>query len=310
MKNHYKFISAAFLFFAGISISVQAQQIINKTFDHINELNIEGGSIEVSYEGIDNQKEIKLTASLGANEQADKDLIFVTIGNTLKISYQSNSNNWNNNNSNKTKRYIRITGPSEIVLKASNSSGILKVKNIHSAQTILKASSGIIEVENINGNLHLSASSGQIKAKDIQGDVKANISSGQLEIDKVNGNLELKSTSGMAKAKNISSQLQASLTSGSVSVENIGSLGNIELSSGHFKAKNAGLGANSSFRGSSGAIVIHTSSDLNAYNYELSVGSGMVRVGNQSNSEGILINNQAASTISGKIGSGMISITQ
>ena len=80
--KHYFLLVA--LLFIGIGSS-QSQQLINKTFKGIQKLEIKSGSIEIQYEGNENRDYIDLEAFLGQEENADKNLVMITVGNTLKI---------------------------------------------------------------------------------------------------------------------------------------------------------------------------------------------------------------------------------
>ncbi|UCS95678.1 DUF4097 domain-containing protein [Echinicola marina] len=293
------------LFLFGLSLGFgQAQSKIEKSFDHIEKLEIQGGSISLSYEGNPSQSSIEVTADLGDDQNADKNLIFVTVGNTLKISYQ-NTGNWNNNHN---KRYIHITGPEVIVLKAVNSSGKMHIKGVASELTMLTASSGIIQVEDISGNLKLAGSSGKIEAYNVEGDVDCKMTSGIMDLEYIKGNTSLSSSSGKITAKHVAGELNVKITSGSVDLEDISTLGELKLSSGMMNAKKVGFGPNTSFSGSSGMFKVKANALLDNYNYDMNAGSGMVKVGKQSSSDHLLIDHGAAYTIKGNIGSGMISI--
>ncbi|WP_215224486.1 DUF4097 domain-containing protein [Echinicola shivajiensis] len=304
MKTSFRYIGVL-IFLFGISLGYShGQSKIEKSFDNIEKLEIQGGSISLSYEGNTSQSSIKVTADLGDDQNADKNLVFVTVGNTLKISYQK-TGNWNNNNN---KRYIHITGPEVIVLKAANSSGKMHIKGVASELTELTASSGIIQVEDISGNLKLAGSSGKIEVNSVEGDVECNMTSGMMDLEYIKGNTSLSSSSGRITAKHVAGELNVKITSGSVSMEDISTLGKLKLSSGMMKAKKVGFGPNTSFSGSSGMFNIKANALLDNYNYDLNAGSGMVKVGDMSSSDHLHIDHGADHTVKGNIGSGMITI--
>ncbi|WP_186754290.1 DUF4097 family beta strand repeat-containing protein [Echinicola salinicaeni] len=304
MKTSFRYIGFL-LFLFGISLGhSQGQSKIEKSFDNIEKLEIQGGSISLSYEGNASQSSIEVTADLGDDQNGDKNLIFVTVGNTLKISYQK-TGNWNNN---KNKRYIHITGPEVIMLKAVNSSGKMHIKGVASELTELKASSGIIHIEDISGNLRLAGSSGKIEVNNVEGDVDCKMTSGIMDLEYIKGNTSLSSSSGKITARHVAGELNVKITSGSVDLEDISTLGALKLSSGMMNAKKVGFGPNTSFSGSSGMFKVKANALLDNYNYDMNAGSGMVKVGKQSSSDHLLIDHGAAYTIKGNIGSGMISI--
>ncbi|GGF21620.1 DUF4097 family beta strand repeat-containing protein [Echinicola rosea] len=306
MKNLLTHISLVAYLFLAASTTALGQSKIEKSFENIHKLDIEGGSIEISYQGNAGQDLIEVVADLGNDEDAGKNLVFVTIGNTLKISYQTPSNSWKNNN--KGKRYVRITGPEVIDLSAVNSSGKMYISTVKSDKIYLKASSGMIEAEDLTGDLDIKASSGKISLKRVTGNVLCKVSSGMAALEYIKGNTDITSSSGKIEANHIAGEVNVSVTSGSASLEDIATVGSMKLSSGHVKAKKVGFGPNTSFNGNSGAFHIKANADLARYNYDLSAGSGMVKVGGSHSSDHLVINNQGTYTITGKIGSGMISI--
>ncbi len=109
-------------------------------------------------------------------------------------------------------------------------------------------------------------------------------------------------------AQYIQGEIDVNITSGSVHLNEISQLGHLKLNSGLIKAEQVGLGPNTSFMGNSGAFKIQTFSDFMDFNFDLQAGSGMVKVGDQSSSDQLWIENGSEFTIYGKIGSGIISI--
>jgi len=280
---------------------------LKKEYTGISSIEVESGMLAVSYEGKSGASHINMEAYLETNNDQGQDIVFVTIGNTLKIKYQSGSSNYNNAN-NRTKGHIYLSGPEDVKITLVSSSGTVNLTNISSPYTSLKVSSGNINLSNINGDLSLTGSSGRIKANGINGAVKCSISSGVVELNDVEGPLDFSSSSGRLNAKNINGKVDISLSSGSINLENISELGNLTLSSGSIKAENAGLSAATKLNGSSGSIRIKTPTALNLYNYSLNAGSGSLRVGEVSKAKNLEINNYSQNTIKGNIGSGMIAI--
>ncbi|MEX2511393.1 MAG: DUF4097 family beta strand repeat-containing protein [Cyclobacteriaceae bacterium] len=285
-----------------LSNAAQAQELIEKTFSgkEILELQVEG--IEVNYQGISGKEDISLEALLGKNENTDKSLIMVSIGNKLKIAYKPPKGN------DPTRKFINLKGPESINLNFKNSSGSLRVSNVNAPSTILKVGSGLLDASNINGNVETIATSGKVILKNIQGNVFCDITSGVAEIEKIQGNMDFSATSGMLKAKDILGRLNAKITSGNIRLEEIGELGNLNVTSGNIKAHYAGLGDQTNLQGSSGNIDISTPSMLENYNFDLNAGSGSLRVGNHSHSKTLNIQNGAFPTVKGNIGSGSIRI--
>ncbi|MEX2566276.1 MAG: hypothetical protein WD431_10065 [Cyclobacteriaceae bacterium] len=103
--------------------SAQAQEVIEKTFPGIEILEVQVEGIEVSYQGVSVKEDISLEALLGKNENPDKSLIMVTIGNKLKIAYNPPKG------IDPSRRFISLRGPESIHLNFKNSSGSLRISS-------------------------------------------------------------------------------------------------------------------------------------------------------------------------------------
>lgn len=307
MKNLTKIfaLSLGLLFVATLSFGQNIIVDATKSYSNIKSIQVNGAWLEVTYQG-GSSSEVKVEAYLESND-TNQDIVFVTLGDVLKISYErsgKDSYSWNN----KSKGYIKITGPEEVALQLQNSSGTLLVNNVSNNETVLRVSSGKISASSITGDLDIQASSGSLKIDRVSGDVKVGITSGGADISNVKGDIQYKSSSGSLKAENITGQIDATLTSGSARLSNVGTLGTLKLSSGSIKAENAGLGKNSSFSGSSGSFQIQTPSDLHAFNFSLQASSGNVKVGNSNSGKSLDITNGSGPLVKGSISSGNITI--
>lgn len=302
MKRHFLLCCVALI---GLPLMALAQNEISKQYTGIQHLEVQGGPLEVSYSGFADQKDITITAFLGEEQEREKDVVFVTMGNVLKVAY-SPSKRFDNYNG--PKRYVKITGPEEVVLEIKNSSGQIVVDKVRGENTRLVVSSGQIKASNIEGDLTLQGSSGNIQAKNVTGSVTCSITSGLSTLEDIAGNLDFSSTSGRLNASKVGGRVDAGLTSGSMSLNEVGELGEISISSGNVKAKGAGLGNRTHLRGSSGSFSIHTPSDLGAFNYDLQASSGSVSVGSSSGGKKLKIENGAPGTVKGSISSGRIRI--
>lgn len=305
MKSNLKFhLLCIGLLFFGVGSS-KAQQAINKSFSGIEILEIKTGAIEVQYEGKDNLDQVNLEAVLGHEENADKDLVMITVGNTLKIAY-----NGGTNSRPKNKKYLKLIGPSKIQLNIKSSSGAIYVSGVRATSHQLEASSGQVKATDIKGDLALKASSGNVQLAGLTGNLDCRVTSGNAVVEEVIGNMNFKATSGQLKVNSLSGLLNAKLTSGNMKLNQIGELGNLEVTSGNIKANQAGLGLGTNTNASSGNIQIYTGSNLNDFNFDMKAGSGNISVGNRSGRRTIFIDNGKSTTIVGKVGSGNISIQQ
>ncbi|MFT4857810.1 MAG: lia operon protein LiaG [Algoriphagus sp.] len=306
MKNLTKIftLSLGLLLLATLSYAQNVIVDSNKSYSNIKSIEVNGGWLDVTYEG-GSGSEVKVEAYLESNE-TNQDIVFVTLGDVLKISHERNNNNYSWNS--KNKGYIKITGPKEVALQLRNSSGSIVVNNVSNDETQLKVSSGKISASAIDGNLDIQATSGSLKIEGIKGDVIAGVTSGNADIFNVTGDVKYKSTSGSLDAENIAGEINISLTSGNARLNTIGSLGSLRFTSGNIRAENAGLGDHTSFEGTSGNFKVQTSSDLKAFNFSLKASSGNVKVGNISTGKSLEMDNGSSSWVKGSISSGNITI--
>ena len=306
MKN-YKRLSLIALLLLISSTWVAAQNVLvntTKKYNNIKQIEVESGWLDVSYQGGEGT-EVSVEAYLESNI-TDQDIVFVTLGDVLKVSYKRSGEkyNWNGKN----KGYLKISGPKSMKLSVRGSSGKIDLTNLVSENTVLQLTSGTIAAAQIKGNLKLTSTSGTLKANGIEGNVEARLTSGNAYLENITGTVNYESTSGSLDAKNIDGVLSARLTSGNAKIENAKQLGQLSFTSGNVRAMNSGLGANTQFTGTSGNFNIQTSSDIKAYNYSIKAASGNIRVGNSSSTKSLELNNNGSTWIKGTITSGNITI--
>ncbi|NVJ85801.1 MAG: DUF4097 family beta strand repeat protein [Algoriphagus sp.] len=298
-------LGLSFIFLATIAFAQNVLVDVNKSYPGINRLEVEGGWLDVSYEG-GSGADVQVEAYLASNDE-DQDIVFVTVGDVLKIKYERKSRNMTWSNS-QNKGFIKIKGPESIEITFRNSSGNTTVRNVASEETYMKVTSGRITAEGIDGDLTIGATSGRLIVSDVAGNVTASLTSGNGEINQVSGDVDYKSTSGSLDASQIDGELSVEFTSGRAVLENIGQLGTLKFTSGSIRAEEVGLGPNTSFSGSSGNFRIQTYSDLSDFNFNLSSSSGNLTVGDRRSSKNLEIDNGSDTWIKGRITSGSISI--
>lgn len=297
-------ITLSLLLMTGVTFAQNVVVDTKKNYSNIKKIEIDGGWLEVSYQG-GSTSEVEVEAYLMSND-SDQDIIFITIGDVLKITHERKQNNYDWNT--KNKGYIKITGPTSIALDLKSSSGSMTVSNVSNEMTNLKVSSGKISAREIKGDLTIKASSGSLDVNGIEGNVVAGVTSGNADILNVKGNVDYESTSGSLTADQISGELNTSLTSGNAKLTNIGTLGSLKFTSGNIRAENSGLGENTRLNGTSGNFRIQTPSNLKNYNFSLSASSGSLKVGGTNTGKNLEIDNDASSWVRGSISSGNITI--
>lgn len=307
MKDRILLGLVALMLLASTTWATAQNVVVNTTkkYPNITQIEVESGWLDVSYVGI-SSAEVTVEAYLASNV-TDQDIVFVTVGDVLKISYKNGAGkyNWNSKN----KGYIKITGPVALALQVRGTSGEISIQNLESKLTTLQLTSGNVAATQIKGDLTLTATSGSLIANAITGNVIARLTSGNTTLDGIQGTVDYGSTSGNFTAKNIGSQLDVQLTSGNAKLENVKELGATKITSGNMTAVNSGLGPKTQFNGTSGNFTVQTPSNLGDFNYALKAASGNLRVGNTSTEKSLDINNNAANTVRGNVTSGNITVT-
>lgn len=308
MKKYLKLSLPIFIYFILVApLQAQMKTIVdtNKTFSGITKVEVSGGAIEIAYQG-ENVTEVTVDAFLESNNH-EQDIIFVKVGNVLKVSHEVkyHSSGWNNT---RTKGHIKITGPKEMELEMTAGSGRIHAAQVNAEQIRLSVGSGKITANDLIGNIQVKAGSGNIQLHQIEGEVDGKVGSGSAEIRDIKGNVTYNSSSGRLVASNIDGKVEVGLTSGNAKLNNITALGPIKLTSGNINAQNVGLDASSGFYGTSGNFNIQTHSNLNDFNFQLNSTSGNLTVGNSRSRRTLSIDNGSAHQIKGNITSGNITI--
>lgn len=301
-------ILTAFLIFPSCGYSQMETAVdIEKSFSGIEEIEINGGFLEVTYEGRENDREVFLNAYLESNRKDDYDIVYRVDGKKLKVELKRlKSSGGSNNNSG----FISLTGPENVRLNVTNSSGRMFISGLTNREATFKCSSGRIDLKNLMvDNIKINASSGKIDGHLLGGNVNCTISSGSVNLEKVDGNVTLKGSSGRFAVKEVQGKVNTSMSSGRVTLENIHELASATVSSGRIKGTDVGLGRDTELKTSSGSITLQTNDDLDDYNFDMRGSSGSLTVGNQKGKKRMHIDNRADATVRGSVSSGKISIT-
>jgi hypothetical protein len=196
-----------------------------------------------------------------------------------------------------------------MILDLESGSGKVSAKDVVSNETNLLVGSGEIFAKNISSTLiTLNSSSGKIFGEDITGKVSALVSSGNLELLRIEGNIDVEGSSGQTKLIDINGMVNVSVSSGKIELSKVKALGKATLSSGQLFATETGLSSATSLKASSGNIYIQSVSNLKDFNFNISSGSGLVRIGDSQSSGNLVINNGSPNTIRGEVSSGKIEI--
>ncbi|MCH7403620.1 DUF4097 family beta strand repeat-containing protein [Belliella kenyensis] len=308
MKTALNTIIACLCLFTSLEVSAQREILIDtqRTFQGVETIEIRSGGLEIVYAGDASIATVTADAYLESN-QTKQDIVFVQVGNVLKITYKNEQSNvtWGNN---QTKGHVKIKGPEQINLVVQGGSGKIDVTNVSSNITHFQIGSGRANLSRIKGDVELSMGSGTVDLKQVNGDVNFRGGSGRAEIAEVSGDLNVSFSSGSFQADQVAGNVSLQLSSGNAKLSKIGSIENVSVSSGSFKAEQAGLGENPNLKAGSGSIKINTNSNIEDYNFNMKAASGSIKVGDQRTGKSLLINNGSCKTVNGSVSSGSIAI--
>ena len=313
MSRSYNYIYLAliaFFIFPSCGYSQMETVVdIEESFTGIEEIEVKGGFLEVTYEGRDRNEEVFLNAFLESSQQGLYDIIYKKDGKKLTVELKNVGGSIGFANVRNT-GFISLTGPENVKLSVTNSSGRMFISGLNHREANFKCSSGRMELTNLMvDNIKVQASSGNIKGSILGGNVNCTISSGSVNLERIDGNVTLKGSSGKFTVKEVQGKLNSTMSSGSVTLEDINELGNVSVSSGKIRGNRVGLGPDTYLKSSSGSISIQTDDDLDDFNFDLTGSSGRLTVGNKKGRKRMNIDNHSDATVRGSISSGKISIT-
>jgi DUF4097 and DUF4098 domain-containing protein YvlB len=186
---------------------------------------------------------------------------------------------------------IDISIPKNIEVTAANSSGDLKVKNLSGKSINLRASSGDVDAENLEGDLSITASSGDLTLNNLKGDLSGRTSSGSQEFRNVTGDISTVASSGDIEIEKSNGKLDALTSSGGISLKDTEGFVTVKTSSGDIEGNNVMLNESSNFKTSSGDIDIDLKNDIESLSFYLKASSGSLRAGNNKADKKLLLSN-------------------
>ena len=190
--------------------------------------------------------------------------------------------------------------PYSIDIDITNSSGDIYIEEIISEQMKLKASSGDIELKNIetlltttttSGDLDINYLKGSISAASTSGDqkfnhIRANIStvatSGDLSLFDIVGDLSTRTTSGDLQFEDIEGRVSNVSTSGNLTINKAKTILDLHTTSGDISGDGIELIGDSKFKSTSGDVSIDFDNNIDEMSFDLRASSGDLRAGSRS----------------------------
>lgn len=283
---------------------------IESSYQGITKVNVNGGALEISYTGREDTDEVVLNAFVEASDAQMEGVTVKKMGDELYVDFEPTNDFGSFFSSFKVKGYISITGPVDMALDINNSSGTMEVYNVENDDIVLKGSSGKIEGENLRSpDLNVRISSGKLELENIEGGLSLEVSSGMGSLVGMKGNVQFRGSSGMVVLSDVEGVISGSMSSGKADFNRVKELGEINLTSGMLLANDCGLGQETYLSASSGYMKVNTNSPLSDFNFDFSVGSGRLNIGDKASSDDMFVDNGAAVTIKGKIQSGKMVVS-
>jgi hypothetical protein len=308
LLGYYFFLVGSFVFLSGcLGDDLDIVSELNQDFEGITAVEVDGSFMDVEYIGESGKQFLNLNAVLRSNSDRRYELKYRIVGSTLQVYIESNSGLFLGGA--RGEGLIKLSGPRNMKLDLEAGSGNVEASNVVATETNFQLGSGSITARNITSpRIFLDMSSGTGKIEEITGLVEANVVSGKLELIRVDGDVKADGSSGEIIFQDINGMVDANMSSGKLEMTNVKALGQINVSSGQLFATNTGLSPQTTLKASSGNIYIQTFSNLEDYNFNITSGSGTVRVGDSQSTGTLNINNGSAHTVRGEVSSGKIEI--
>ncbi|MGY6559155.1 MAG: DUF4097 family beta strand repeat-containing protein [Nitritalea sp.] len=205
---------------------------------------------------------------------------------------------------------VRIEGPEYLRLEAKIGSGSFDVRDLSHERIELSVSSGSLRGEVLTADrLEISCSSGAVHFEDIEADVELQVGSGAAQLRGVQGRLQAKVGSGALQLKNISGDSEVSVSSGVVNLQNLAALKALKVSSGVLNGKEITFAPGGAELQVSSGLASLQVDELTAYDYDLQVSSGNLRVGKaRADAKRLTLSHATGVPVRGKVSSGSLTI--
>ena len=228
-----------------------------------------GGTLEVSVDGGDitisvwDKNEVFVKADGIDDEDLDR-LKMKQSGNDVRVEFR-NRRGWSGWNSSHLR--IEITIPSQYNADLHTSGGDITVRGTVDGKISGGTSGGNVKLENVKGGrVELSTSGGDMKTGDVQGDVVLKTSGGNIEMGIVGGEANIGTSGGDIVVKSVGKSLKAHTSGGNIDIGDVGGEARVSTSGGDVSVRkvtgNATLGTsggNIRLESASGTVKANTS---------------------------------------------------
>lgn len=265
-------------------------------YDGIKRIEVEGRFADVNIIGSD-REDVQLKGLIQGKIKGSKDFEIKhrQEGSTLKVWVEMPRFV-----SGRFEAYLNFKVPYSMDIEITNSSGDVYVEDVLSDMMRLQASSGDIQLKNIETNLTTTTSSGDLKIEylkgsisavstsgdqnfyHIQADISTRATSGDMSFIDVRGNLSTKTTSGDLKFEDIDGALSNVSSSGNLTIRNAKTTLDLMATSGDIRGDGIELLGDSKFTSTSGNVTMDFENEIDALSFDLRASSGNLHAGQRS----------------------------
>jgi DUF4097 and DUF4098 domain-containing protein YvlB len=294
MKQLFILVGILFMPFYGNSQTVYAEA--DATYDGIKRVEIEGQFANVKILGTE-ENGVVFKGIIRGKLRGSKDFEIKhrQEGSVLKVWIEAPRSIMG-----RFEAQLSFKVPYSMDIDITNSSGDIYIEEIIAEQMKLKATSGDIEIKNIetfltttttSGDLEINYLKGLISAASTSGDQKFNhirvsistrATSGDLSFYDVVGDLRSRTTSGDLQFEDIDGRISNVSTSGNLTINKAKTILDLHTTSGDISGDGIELIGDSKFKSTSGDVSMDFENNIDEMSFDLRASSGDLRAGNRS----------------------------
>lgn len=272
-------IALSFMLFVNIASAQNTIDQVDTSYEGVSKLIVKGSFCDVTILGGNNGSTVAFTGKItGTENNKDFRIMHRLSGGVLEVWIDRPESRWNMGWNNLNGK-LDFKVPSKIELVVSNSSGDVSAEDLSGSICEVGATSGNIKVKNIQTDLRITATSGDLRAEIITGQVRAKTTSGNQQLYEIVGKVEADATSGDIRIKKAEGDIEATSTSGEISLENTKGILNLRSTSGDIEGREVFLTSNANFKSTSGAIYIRLKNKIQDLTFDLEASSGSLKAG-------------------------------
>ncbi len=227
MSLRYLWLSCVFflqvVLFAVYSEAQEVAFEIDKQFEGVKEVNIDGDFCSVKIKGTDNRI-ANLKGVLKSNDNPEVYKVNADVKDGVLSVHVIKPKSWKSHWGE-----LDFVLPNDIKLNVKTQSGKISISDLSKASIDIESKSGHVLMDNVEGTVHTVSPAGDLNLKNVKGTVNSRSKSGTVIIDNAQGTYTLGSSDGNYLIKNLKGTLITEGGSGNQEIENVE--GDIKLKS-------------------------------------------------------------------------------